>query len=242
MAKKKRKKRRQPPRPVSPEQESGPARQDRKEQARKEREARMKRARRRQSLRRLTRFAILLAVAGLIAGIVWFANAADRRTLQAASAAAEQLRCGPVQELPNKGREHQPPFQYSPVPGTSGNHSPQTLDPAVPVYEDPIDDQLEPLAVHSMEHAYVIMYYRQDGPTAPSAEVIEALAGLARDEDKVILAPYYQMPEGRGLAFAAWTRLQTCPKVTDAAAAVDVAKGFISQFRGGGEAPEPNAA
>ncbi|HYZ98913.1 MAG TPA: DUF3105 domain-containing protein [Acidimicrobiales bacterium] len=239
MAKKKRKKR-PPTAPRTATQDPGPVRQERKEQARREREARIKRARRRQTTRRLTRWLIILAVIALIAGIFWWQGAAERRTVQAAEDAARTLGCGEVDAKPDQGRGHTPPYNYATKPPTSGAHAPSTLDPEVSVYEQPIDETLDPQAVHNLEHAYVLMYYSQDAE-APADAVVDALADLARSEDKVILAPYHAMPQGRGLAFVAWNRLQTCPEVTDADDAVAVAKGFISQFRGSGEAPEPTA-
>lgn len=240
---KKRKKRRPPPRPAAPADQQQ-ARQEKKEVARREREDRIRRARRRVLLRRLVRFAAVVVVLGLIVGFIVYRNRQDARVISAADAAAETLRCTEVQEQPNEGRQHlqagqQPTFATKPA--TSGNHSPSTLDPEVSVYEDPIDANLEPLAVHNLEHAYVIMYYRAEGEQALPRPVVDAIADLAEAEDKVILAPYPELPDGRSLAFAAWQRLQTCPRVTDPDAALDVANGFIKRFRGGGVAPEAGA-
>jgi hypothetical protein len=244
LAKKKRK-RRPPARPTPPQQEQGPARVERKEAARKEREMRIRRARRRVLLRRLVRLGALVLLVGVIAGFIYWRGGEGRRLREAAASAAERLACTEVQDPPDEGAGHlapgDPPPAYGTKPAVSGRHDGSTLGTDIDVFEDPIDATLEPRALHSMEHAYVIMYYRQDGEAALPQNVVDSLADLARQENKVILAPYAEMPEGQSLALAAWRHLQTCPRVTDAGSVVDMAKGFISQFRGGGDAPEPQA-
>jgi hypothetical protein len=245
MAKKKRK-RRPPTRPVA-RTEIGPARAERKEEARKEREARIRRARRRVWLRRLTRVGIVILLGALIAFFVVWSGRADRRLQEAAAAAAESLGCTDIQDLPDEGREHlvagEPPPDYETTPATSGKHNGATLPADQHVYDQPFDANIEAQAVHNLEHGYVLIYYKQDGPEALSKNVVESLGDLARSEDKVILAPHPELPEGQSLALAAWTHLQTCPNVTDANRAVALIKGFINSFRGtAGDAPEANRA
>jgi hypothetical protein len=240
---KKRRKRRPPPRPtLRPEQ--APARTERKEEARKEREARIRRARRRVLLRRLTRLGIVIVLAGLIAGFIYWRGGESRRETQEALAAAERLGCTEVQDLPDEGREHLAPGEappaYGSTPATSGKHSGATLPADPSVYDQPFDANLEAQAVHNLEHGYVLIYYKQDGPDALPNNVVDTLADLARSEEKVMLAPHAELPEDQSLAIAAWTHLQTCPNVTNAGDVVDVARGFINRFRGGGDAPEPN--
>lgn len=240
MAKKKRK-RRPPPRPaLRPEQ--APARTERKEEARKEREARIRRARRRVLLRRLTRLGIVIVLAGLIAGFIYWRGGENRRLNEAAAAAAERLGCTDVQDFQGEGQQHlapgDPPPDYGTTPGTSGNHAASPVT-GIQVLDSPVDPVLETQLVHNLEHGYVIAYYRQDGEQALSQNVVNALVDLARDENKVMLAPYPDLPDGQSLVFAAWTHLQTCPNVTDGNGVMDVAKAFMNRFRGGGDAPEP---
>lgn len=243
MAKKK-KKRRPAPRPtVRPEPSA--ARAERKEEARKEREARIRRARRRVLLRRLSRVGIVVVLAALIGALIYWRGGESRRQRAQAAEAAERLGCSEIQDVPNEGRDHlatgEPPPDYASTPATSGKHSGSTLPSDPKVYDQPFDETLESQAVHNLEHAYVLIYYRQDGDAALPSNVVDALADLANGENKVLMAPYPSLPDGQSLAFAAWTHLQTCPDVTDADGAVAVAKGFITEFRGGGDAPEPNA-
>jgi hypothetical protein len=243
----KKKRRRPPPRPARPVERS-PARAERKEEARKEREARIRRARRRVLLRRLTRVGIVVVLAGLIAGFIYWRGGESRRLNQAAAEAADRLGCTEVQDLQEEGRQHlaagEPPPDYGTTPGTSGKHNGAPLPADPHVYDQPFDENLEARAVHNLEHGYVIIYYRQDGENALPRNVVNALADVANAENKVIMAPYPELPDRQSLVLAAWTQLQTCPPMTDADAnsAVRLVDGFINRFRGGGDAPEPTAA
>jgi hypothetical protein len=187
---------------------------------------------------------IVIVLAGLIAGFIYWRGGETRRANEAAAAAVERLGCTEVQDLPEEGREHlaagEPPPEYGTTPATSGKHNAATLPADPHVYEQPFDENLEAQAVHNLEHAYVIIYYRQEGDAALAADVVNALADLANGEDKVIMAPHPNLEEGHSLALAAWTHLQTCPRVTEADAddVLAIARGFIRTFRGGGDAPE----
>ena len=97
----------------------------------------------------------------------------------------------------------------------------------------------ETRAVHNLEHAYVLIYYRRDGPGALSPEVVARLATLARGEARVIMAPYPLLPDGTALALAAWNKLWECPADVTADQAATIARGFIDAFRGTSNAPEP---
>jgi hypothetical protein len=188
---------------------------------------------------------IVVVVAALIAVLIYWRGGASRRQRAEAAEAAQRLGCTAIQDLPDEGREHlatgEPPPEYGSTPATSGKHNASTLPPDPHVYDQPFDETLESQAVHNLEHAYVIVYYRQDGDAALAENVVNALAELANGENKVIMAPHPNLPQGESLALAAWTHVQTCPTVTDADDVLAVARGFIAEFRGGGDAPEPNA-
>jgi len=240
MAKKKKRKRRIQEAPAAPP--TPHARQERKEMARRERERIVRAARRRRFLARAGRWAVVAAVLAGVGGFVAYRFVQDRTLLRRADAAAEALGCGEIQSPPSEGRGHlqpgSPPPEYGTTPATSGTHAPSTLPPNVQVYQQQIP---EPFAVHNLEHAYVIIYYRAQGQGSVPQNVREALAGLAESQEKVILAPYPELPEGTSLALTAWTKLQECPRVTAADAAVLAAEGFIKRFRGTSNAPEPSA-
>ena len=243
MAKKKKRKRRIQEAPSAAAAPPTPrARQERKEAARRERERIFRAARRRRILARATRWGIVVAALAGGTGFVAYRFVQDRTLLQRADAAADALGCGEIQDLPSEGRGHlqqgSPPPEYATRPATSGPHSPSTLPSGVHVYEQPVP---EPLVVHNLEHAYVIMYYRAEGRGALPENVRSALAELAQEQEKVILAPYPELPEGTSVALTAWTKLQECPRLTDAETTLLAVQGFIKRYRGTDNAPEPSA-
>ncbi|HEX9123970.1 MAG TPA: DUF3105 domain-containing protein [Actinomycetota bacterium] len=158
-------------------------------------------------------------------------GAIDPAALQAARTSG----CGdvthPAAEAP--GGLHLSPggsYDYPQHPASSGYHDPQPLPADPHVYDRPVP---ETRAVHNLEHAYVLIYYRGLAP-----DVVEAIAGLAQRGSRVIMAPYPDLPSGTGLALVAWNTLWECPAGTSAGAATTIAKGFIDAYRGTNVAPE----
>jgi hypothetical protein len=149
--------------------------------------------------------------------------------------AARTAGCGavthPAAEAPG-GLHLQPgqDYTYDRHPASSGYHDPSPLPPDPHVYDRPVR---ETRAVHNLEHAYVLIYYRDLSPDA-----VDALAALARDESRVIMAPYPDLPSGTGLALVAWNTLWECPSSTTAGQATAIARGFIDAYRGTNVAPE----
>jgi hypothetical protein len=151
--------------------------------------------------------------------------------------------CGPVQTFPSEGLEHAhepPPRGWGTTPATSGVHSSSTYA-GDPVISRPVDPALELILVHNLEHAYVIVYYQPEGEAALPEEVLDRLAAIARLEEKVLVAPYPDLPVGTSLALVAWTRMQTCQAhaASDPDAVASLMRQFVDQFRGAGSAPEP---
>lgn len=216
----------------------GDRRRRRKEEARRLREEERKRIRRRSLLRRGAVLGVLSAAA---VGVFLFVRAQAPGAIPAeARAAAEAAGCTdvatPVSSAP--GGQHLQPgesFTYDQRPATSGTHDPRSLPAEPKVNTSPVP---ETLAVHNLEHAYVIVYYRAEGPEALPAEVVDRLAGVVQGEDKVLMAPYPELPEGASLALAAWNKLQTCPSSISPEQADEVAAGFIEAYRGTSNAPE----
>jgi hypothetical protein len=126
-------------------------------------------------------------------------------------------------------------FDYPDPPAASGPHATSPLPPDPHVYEEPVS---ETRAVHNLEHAYVLVYYLPTDDGGLSADAIEALGTIARDEDRVIMAPYPNLPEGQGLALLAWNTRWMCPSTVTADQAVTIAGGFVDAFRGTTVAPE----
>jgi hypothetical protein len=253
MAKKKRKKRR----PTTP-REAGVAtaeapttttRQERKEQARRERERRIREARRRQRMRRLARWGVAAAVVAAVGTTIFVFTRQGREEAAEAEAAANRLNCGPIQTRQDEVDAaaaldaqtlHSPPFAQgrNGVPVTAGRHS-TPLPPEPAVYEQPIPEEN---AIHNLEHGYVVMYYAAEGQNALADPIRSRLEDLANGEEKVLMAPYRGLTDSFDLV--AWGKLQTCspPQDADPDDAATVGEYFISQFRSGGLAPEPQGA
>jgi hypothetical protein len=224
-------------------------RQARKEQARRERERRIRRMRRQRRLRRLVRWGLTLGIVGAVVGGIVYVNSRPLFLEDAeASETAAALGCGESQgvidEPTNEGRTHLQPGQpgnYASVPATSGAHA-AAIYAGTPVLEQPVrhNSPLEAQLVHNLEHAYVIMYYRASGAGALPDEVVSGLQRLT-GQQKVLLAPYEDLPQGASVAFAAWTKLLECPGVEadQANDVVQVARAFIDEYRGSSNAPEP---
>ena len=216
-------------------------RAERKEEARRERERRIKQARRRQRNRRLIRWGILLGVVALIAGIVYFSGRAERAEKEEAELAADRLSCTAVEEqeatLPN---EHQEPYALGEggVPAFGGNHTGGVLPPEPKVYDQQPPEQT---ALHNLEHGYVILYYAAEGENALDPGLVTALEDLVAGETEVLMSPYEGLAEP--VYFLAWGARQSCSPPADATAAdiVDVAEGFIADWKNGQYAPEAAA-
>ena len=153
------------------------------------------------------------------------------------------LGCSAVQTYPSEGLSHvaePPPGGWGTTPATSGVHSDAAYG-ADPVITTPVDPALELVLVHNLEHAYVIAYYQPEGPAALPEEVLNRLAAIATAEEKVLVAPYPDLPAGTSLALVAWTKMQTCPAISarEADAVVSMTVEFVERFRGAASAPEP---
>src|SRR5687768_12766471 len=222
---------------------SARSRAEKKEIARRQREDVRKRVRRQRTVRRALQIGALSVVA--VAAVWFFTQAqAPADIPQSAVRAAEAASCGEVQTPAGSapGGQHLgqgETFTYDQHPATSGSHAPAPLPAEPHVYTTPVE---ETAAVHNLEHAYVLIYYRAGGPDALPTDVVDELAALAESEDKVIMAPHESLDEGTSLALAAWNKLWECPAGVTADQARSISAGFIEAFRGSSNAPEPEAA
>lgn len=194
-------------------------------------------AERRRSL--LVRGVVLIVVAALAYVLLIRARGPGEipaEAMRAAEAAGCDALEQPIEADP--ARTHLAPgeaFDYPGPPASAGPHDPSPLPPDPHVYDEPIP---EARAVHNLEHAYVLISYRPAGDGGLSSDAIEALETFSRDEDRVIMAPYPSLPEGRGLALLAWNTRWMCPTAVSADQAVTIAGGFVGAFRGTTVAPE----
>lgn len=219
------------------------ARRERKEQARQAREAERKRAVRRSAFRR----AIAITTVGAVAiGVFWWINraAAPRPIPQAAVRAAEAAGCTgvetPLGSAPaNQHLQAGQAYTYDQHPATSGFHDPSPLPLDPKVYDSPVN---ETNAVHSLEHAAVIVYYQETGDAALSADAVDALKTVVNASTNVLMAPYPDLAEGQALALTAWNKLQTCPPDVTPDQATTITDGFIEAYACTRNAPEASAS
>jgi hypothetical protein len=176
----------------------------------------------------------LVAIAAL--GYVLLVRARGPGEIPAeALAAGAAAGCGALEQpvVPQPSRAHLEAgetFDYPDRPAAAGPHAPAPLPPDPHVYGAPV---AETAAVHSLEHAYVVVYHG-----GLPEETVDALEAFAREQDRVIMAPYPDLPEGVGLALVAWNTRWMCPASIGAEDAVTVAAGFVDAFRGTTVAPE----
>jgi Protein of unknown function (DUF3105) len=212
--------------------------------ARQERERARKAIARRNTIRRALTIAGVVTVLSVGAYLVFFnvrsPGDVSAQALQVAAAAG----CGdivtPAADAP--GGVHLQQGQsagYTENPATSGPHDPSPLPSDPAVHTEPIREEN---AVHNLEHGYVILYYRANGPQALDADVVDRLAQIAEAQDKVLLAPYPDLEEGTSFAITAWNTLWECPAGLTPGDAAVMANAFIEAYRGTSNAPEPNAA
>ena len=203
---------------------------------------------RRSSVRRVVRLAAATLAVVLVLQLLVRGDS-PQPVAAAALAAGRAAGCGriltPAADAP--GGLHIPagaPHQYSQEPATSGPHDPSPLPDTPKVLTEPVSDRAvggvvpESRAVHNLEHAFVIVYYRMDGPDALPTGVVDSLAALVRGEDRVLMAPHEDLPDGTSLALTAWNKLWSCPATITSTQAASVARGFIDAYRGTTNAPE----
>lgn len=251
MAKKKRKRHPQRPRPQSSggtavataeptEAERSPSkRAERKEEARRERERRIKQARRRRRNRRLIRWGTAVGVVGLIAGGIYLAGGESRDLERRAGAAAGRVNAAEVETEPDLPAEHVEPFAagVNGVPAVGGNHS-SNLPPEPKVYtQQPPEESV----IHNFEHGYVAIYYAEEGENALDPKFVSALEDLVNGESEVFLSPYEGLAQP--LYLTAWGARQAVDPPTDASVedVTLVAQAFIDEWKNGQFAPEPSA-
>ena len=203
---------------------------------------------RRSSVRRVVRLAAATVAVVLVLQLLVRGDA-PQPVAAAALAAGRAAGCGriltPAADAP--GGLHIPagaPHQYPQEPATSGPHDPSPLPDTPTVLTEPVSDRAvggvvpESRAVHNLEHAFVIVYYRMDGPDALPTGVVDSLAAMVRSEDRVLMAPHEDLPDGTSLALTAWNKLWSCPATITSTQAASVARGFIDAYRGTTNAPE----
>jgi hypothetical protein len=179
----------------------------------------------------------------LVAFVGWllFIRAPGPGTISAAALdAADAAGCADLERpvVANPERTHLASGEnvdYPDPPPAAGPHDPAPLPADPHVHPEPVSTTR---AVHNLEHAYVLIWYRPTAEGGPSAETVAALEAIARDEDRVIMAPYPELPEDRALTLVAWNTRWSCPAGASPNQAVTIAESFIQAYRGTTNAPE----
>ena len=221
------------------------AKRERRDAARERKEKEAKAAARRGALRR----AAIGGVVGLLVFVAfsYFTSRAQNSTPLSAEAttAAQDAGCSAIQTPASSapGGLHLQggqAYQYDQHPATSGYHDPTPLPGQPRVYTtDDLANYRETMAVHSLEHGSVIMYYRPTGDTDGLPQpVVDRLGPVAQNNKASYLIPYAELPEGTALAFTAWNKLLTCPAKITPDQAQTVAQGFIDSYACTSNAPE----
>jgi hypothetical protein len=220
------------------------ARRARKEEARQAREQERKRARRAAALRRSTRVGVATVVVVAGFALVTRLGGANDIPPEAVETATNAGCTEVTRPVPSPSGGHLTSgqsFAYQQRPATSGRHDPSPL-PELPHVYTGVEQYSETRAVHALEHAAVMLYYRSEGAGALPQPVIERLARVANGSRYTILAPHANLPDDSSFALAAWNQLQTCPASIQPEAAATVALGFIEAFECTGNAPENGAS
>ncbi len=147
-------------------------------------------------------------------------SAAEPPALSAAlRTSVEQDGCR-ADELTDPGRTHVPAASYRIDPPAGGDHDPV---PAAAGFYDDTDVPADGHLVHSLEHGFVIVWYR---PAATAPTTLDGLRDLTRRDRWVLVAPRPSM--STTLAATAWHRRLLCPAT--AAATATSAAGPIATF------------
>jgi hypothetical protein len=187
--------------------------------------------------------AVLVAAALLVALDIRLhrLNSEERALLAQAQPAVLAAGCSPVERIPpypdGLDRVHigateapsMPPLSsYPSVPPASGPHDPVPLGAGV--YARP---PVIARAIHSLEHAAVIVWYE---PSVPTSTLSGTMSFFARHDESnhVIVAPYDypeageagRLPAGRQMALVAWHHVRYCDLVS-----LPVAFDFVHGYR-----------
>jgi Protein of unknown function (DUF3105) len=237
----------------------------RKEEARRQR---LEIQRRMARTRRTRWIALAVAILLVAAGATYYALRPrpkvqePQELLAAASQAARAAGCTEVQDVgpyqpealdtahigTRGGPAAMPPLSsYPSVPPASGPHNPTPWSRGVYSSAPPIDQ-----VIHSLEHGAAVVWYAPD----VSGDELAKIQDFYRDSShglKVIVAPFDDpdqgaagtLPGGSTMALVAWHHVETCSRVSLAAAFGFTARYGIPPFgnqRYVGDAPEPGTA
>jgi len=163
--------------------------------------------------------AVLVGVVGL--SLVRSARSSGEPQLSGAlKAVLEQQGCT-VDSRSDAGQKHVPAATYSVDPPAGGDHDPK---PAPAGFYDQTNVPADGHLVHSMEHGFVVVWYR---PIGLDDDRLDELRGLADRHRWVLVAPRLTLTTP--YAATAWHRRLLCPDGTDVVGGPIAT--FVTQFR-----------
>jgi hypothetical protein len=155
-------------------------------------------------------------------------NGEEKALLDRAPAAASAAGCTGIRTIrPYPGGHDRfhvgaPPFvrmpplsTYPSTPPASGPHAPVPLDAGVYNRPPAIDS-----AIHSLEHAAVIIWYDPAASSSPELQRIRAFFRQGGEGNHVVVAPYSypgqgtagKLPSGQQMAVVAWHHVRYCAR------------------------------
>jgi len=131
-----------------------------------------------------------------------------------------------VDSRTDKGQEHVEGATYSVNPPAGGDHDSRPWPAGFyDVANTPADGNI----VHSLEHGFVVIWYRPEGTSAATLDGLRDLAGRYR---WVLVVPRPSLPTP--LAATAWHRRLLCPDAAAALAPQGPIGNFVAAFRNQG--------
>ncbi|CAN5702402.1 hypothetical protein BH24ACT26_BH24ACT26_05080 [soil metagenome] len=198
------------------------AKQERRRAEQRRRDAQRRAARR----GNLVTVGIAVAVAAVVAVLVWQGRAAENAPVGGDAAEAG---CTPIETHPIEGQEHVEQgtdVTYETTPPTSGNHFPTPADPGF--YPSPIAEEA---LVHNLEHGQIVIWYRA-GASQDTIDDIEQI--VDQEPITTLAAPYEGVEEPHDLVLTGWGTSQSCSGVSQ-----EVVDRFRTRFQGRGPETVP---
>lgn len=185
--------------------------------------------------------------AALIGGSIYFSVKSKDKTTNTAlknvGVSTEAAGCLAVKEEPipdsasddNKHTDDDVTYP-PPAPPTSGRHNPTWLPTGAKKFYSRTDNPRPEMAVHNLEHAYVVVWYDSKATDAQLTLLEEAANG---SEGKFRVVPWTRgdFPDDKHIVLTAWGFRQQCSDVSG-----EVMQKFQDEHGGqAGKAPEKNA-
>ena len=208
---------------------------ERREVAKQRRMEELRRRQRKEQMRKFWYAGISVLVVGGIVAAVLLLGSNNKEKISKLDKDAAAAGCSDLQNPPDEGNGHTPPYNYRTNPPTSGAHSGQTSRTGI--LPNPLPSGLtDANLVHNMEHGHIVIWYKADLDTS----LLDRFKDFVKDNPtRRILVVRADMPFK--LAFTAWGHSLGCENPNSQVLAV--ADGFADLYQGHGpEGYRPGSA